>query len=296
MYDVLIVGAGPAGLSAALLLGRCRRRVLICDSGRPRNAVTPALHGFLTRDGIPPPELRRLGRRELRRYSIEVRPMLVTSVRRTPRGYAARFRNAPPAEARFLVLATGVVDLLPDIDGFRALYGRGVFHCPYCDGWEHRDGRLAAYGRGASGASLALSLRTWSRNVVLLTDGPPRMMPATLARLARHGVALRTGRISRLVGHGRLERIEFRAGTGLACDALFFQSGKVQRSRLAEELGCRFTSKGSIRVHAFERAGPPGLYVVGDASPGTQMAMTAAAEGLRAAVAINAELNARDFP
>ena len=291
MFDVIIIGAGPAGLSAALMLGRCRRRVLLCDSDRPRNAASRALHGYLTRDGIAPMELRRLGRRELRRYAVTYRRTMVTSVARRRGRFVAVDRQGRRAEAPFLILATGVVDELPPIDGFRRFYGAGVFHCPYCDGWEQQDRRLAAYGRGSSGATLALALRGWSRDVALLTDGPPRMMPATLERLKRHGVELHAGRIARVEGRRVLERVVFRDGTSLRRDAVFFQGSKFQRSRLCAALGCAFTSKGVVRVRRFETAGPEGLFVIGDASAGTQLAITSAAEGARAAVAVNESLN-----
>ncbi len=296
MYDALIVGAGPAGLSAALLLGRCRRRVLVCDGGRPRNFASRALHGYLTRDGIPPRALRRLGREELRRYPVTLRSAVVAAVRRRRGHYEATLDDGSVRKATFLVLATGVVDELPPVDGFRRFYGAGVFHCPYCDGWEQRDRALAAYGRGVGGMKLALALLTWSRRVVLLTDGPPRAAPGTLERLRRHRVALVTAPIARLAGGRSLERVEFRNGTSLRCDALFFRGAKYQRSRLSATLGCRFTRKGAVRVRNFERAGPEGLYVIGDASTGSQMAITAAAEGVRAAISINEALERREHP
>lgn len=296
VYDALIVGGGPAGLSAALLLGRCRRKVLVCDAGRPRNTASRALHGYLTRDGIPPLELRRLGREELRRYRVAVRRTMVTSIRRTKDRFVAGLANGDREEALFVVLATGVVDFLPPIEGFRPLYGKGVFHCPYCDGWEQKDRRLAAYGRGAAGAALAVSLRTWSREVVLLTDGAARLQPASARRLERHGIEVRRERIRRLVGDDRLRRVEFRQGPALDMDALFFQGGKVQRSPLCKALGCTFTRKGAVRVLKAERAGPAGLFVIGDASAGIQMAIAAAADGIRAAVAINQAINQRMFP
>src|SRR5687768_7612451 len=146
-YDVLIVGGGPAGLSAALVLGRCRRRVLVCDAGRPRNAASHGLHGFLTRDGIKPSEFLEIARQQLRPYdTVELKQTEVTSARRLANGFELTLANGESVSARKLLLATGVVDELPALDGLPDFYGRSVFHCPYCDGWEVRDQPLAIYG------------------------------------------------------------------------------------------------------------------------------------------------------
>src|SRR5437870_1210687 len=171
MYDVVVVGGGPAGLSAALMLGRCRRRVLVCDVGEPRNRATRALHGYLTRDGTPPREFLDLGRRELPEYGVEFRCVGVTGAAPVDDHYRLELADGSEERTRYLLIATGVVDDLPGVRGFEECYGRSVFHCPYCDGWEWRDARIAAFGRGRHGIGLALGLRTWSRDTVLCTDG-----------------------------------------------------------------------------------------------------------------------------
>ncbi len=160
MFDVVVVGGGPAGLSAALMLGRCRRRVLVCDDRRPRNAASRALHGYLTRDGIAPAELNALGRAELEQYGIQVRESVVTSVEREGETFRISLADHRAEHARFVLIATGVVDDVPAVEGLADCYGRSVFHCPYCDGWERRDRVLGALGRGRRGMSLALSLKT----------------------------------------------------------------------------------------------------------------------------------------
>jgi thioredoxin reductase len=287
VYDVLIVGGGPAGLSAAMLLGRCRRSVLLCDEGRPRNAASRALHGYLGRDGVAPLDLLRLGRAEVRRYGIEVRRARVTDVVCHGRGYRLRTSDGRRADGRYLILATGMRDALPPAPGFRAFYGRGVFHCPYCDGWEHRDAPLAAYAPRGRGAMLALKLLAWSRDVVLLTDGrlPPRGRLGE--RLARHGVRVEREPLARLEGDAVLRRVVLGNGRSVPCRALFFQGPPFQASPLAERLGCAFTRKGAVRTGPHEEGARPRLYVVGDASHDVQFVIIAAAEGTRAAYAIH---------
>ena len=289
-YDAVIVGGGPAGLSAALVLGRCRRRVLLCDSGRPRNAAAREIHGFLTRDGVAPAELRRIARRQLEPYGVELVRGEATGARRTKGGFTVALAGARKVRTRTLLLATGVVDRLPAVEGLAALYGRRVFHCPYCDGWEARGRPLAVYGRGKSGVGLALSLLTWSGDVALVTDGPSRLSASLEERLARRGIPVLTGKIARLEERARGFDVVFAKGRRVARGALFFSTGQVHSCDLPRRLGCRFTRKGAIRTDRFERTGVPGLYVAGDASRDVQLAIVAAAEGAKAAIAINREL------
>ena len=172
MLDVIIVGAGPAGLSAALILGRCRRKVLVCDNGKPRNRVSKRVSGFLTRDGMPPAELRRVGREQLALYdSVEIRDITVVDARCRDYGFEVELEDGTRLTTRKLLLATGVIDDLPPIEGAEAFYGRGLHHCPYCDGWELRDQPLAVYGGGASAKGMALELTMWSRDLALCANG-----------------------------------------------------------------------------------------------------------------------------
>lgn len=293
-----MVGAGPAGLSAALILGRCRRRVLVCDAGRPRNARARALHGFLTRDGLAPLELLRIARTQLRRYgSVSLRRTEVTDVRpRDGGGFDVIVADGPPLRARFVLLATGVVDELPDVPGIADYYGRGVFHCPYCDGWEHRDRPLVVYGRGRKGAGLAEELLVWSRQVALCTDGDRRLGLADRRRLARLGIEVHEERIRRISGRrGRLERVELAGGRVIECRGLFLASGQHQRSPLAQRLGCAVTRKGALKTSRFEMTNVKGVFAAGDCSRDVQLVVIAAAEGARAAFAMNRELTRRDL-
>lgn len=297
MFDVVIVGAGPAGLSAALILGRCRRQVLICDTGKHRNAHSQALHGFLTRDGIAPSEFLRVAREQLRTYNtLEFREIEVIDAAQDDNTFRVTLEDGTCVTSRKLLLATGVVDELPTIEGISALYGRSLYHCPYCDGWEVRDAPLAVYGKGEQGSKLALELTLWSRDLVLCTDGPAEFAEKDLRRLTRNGIAVREERIARLEGSdGHLERIVFTNGDALPRRAMFVSTQERQHSDLPQKLGTPFTRNGAVHTGEYEETNVPGLFVAGDASRRVQLAIIAAAEGAEAAFAINTELLKEDL-
>jgi thioredoxin reductase len=288
--DVIIVGGGPAGLSAALVLGRCRRRTILFDAGHPRNEASHALHGYLTRDGIPPAEFLKIGREQLARYdTIEIRSAKVTGVERGDGRFTASIEGGEQFSSRMLLLATGLVDELPQIEGFQQFYGVTAHNCPYCDGWEHRDQPLAVLGCSKDAADLALELLLWSKDVILCTNGQPECGREVLDPMKRNGVRIIDTPIKRLEGTGdKLERIRFADGSELARTAVFFSPGQHQRSRLAEQLGCEFCEADRC-VQCGENAATnvPGVYAAGNATRGVQLVIAAAAEGMQAAFAIN---------
>ncbi len=295
MVDVVVVGGGPAGLSAALMLGRCRRRVLLLDLGRPRNRSSHALHGYLTRDGIAPSAFIELGRAELGRYGVEQRAIGVTGAKLAGDHYRVSLNDGTEEDARYLLIATGVVDDLPAIPGFADCYGRSIFHCPYCDGWERRDRPLAAFGRGAAVTGLALGLKTWSGDVVVCTHGA-RLAKPLRERLARNGISVRTEPIAELEhADGALSRVVFATGDSLPREALFFATGQHPQSKLAITLGCTLNRRGTVKTGAACDTNVPRLYVAGDASRDAQFVVVAAAEGVKAACAINKALQLEEL-
>jgi thioredoxin reductase len=296
-YDVLVIGAGSAGLSAALTLGRCRRRVLLADGGPTRNAPSAAVHSFFTRDGIRPTALLHLGREQLAPYpTVEVREFKVTALAKLAHGFRATGQtdrdHSATITVRRVLLATGVEDVLPPLPGFRELWGSSVLHCPYCHGYEVRDQPLAVYGQGKAVVGLALLMSRWSSDVVVVTNGPSHLTEYARQRLRRQHIAVREEPIARLVGtaRGGMRCVEFTDGTYLERSALFLHPPQEQRSPLAATLGARLTSKGAVWVDKQAQTTVPGLYAAGDMVPGQQQALLAAASGSKAAICLNEAL------
>ena len=259
MYDAIVVGGGPAGLSAALVLGRARRRVLVVDGGEPRNAPAAAAHGVFTRDGTLPDELLRIGREQLRPFlTVELRATEATAAERVPDGFAVTLGEGSTERARKLILATGVRDELPDIPGFRELFGRGVFHCPYCHGWEACDQPLAVYANGEVAMHLAPLVRNWSADVVLLTDGPAEISADDRAKLAGLNIRIREERVARIEEEpDDLRGIVFASGDSLARCGMFVRPRIHPRTCLAEQLGCALVEAGGLPRVDRGRRDPP---------------------------------------
>ena len=296
-YDVVVVGGGPAGLSAGLVLGRSRRRVLICDTGKPRNAVAHASHSFFTRDGIEPAQLLQIGRDQLRPYeSVQFRSVEVIDVKAQPHHFEVMFKDGERVTARKLLLTTGVIDELPDIEGFRAFWGSSIFHCPYCHGWEVRDQPLALYGNGQIGFHLTTLLRGWSNDLVLCTDGPAELDEAERKLFSKYNIPIREERIMRVEGQkGQLERIVFTDGSSLARKAIFFRPNQRQHSDLPQKLGCEIDSNGLVKVDELGQTSVANVYAAGDMSRRMQQIVQAVSSGAMAASAINNALLAEDF-
>ena len=267
VLDAVIVGGGPAGLSAALVLGRARKRVLILDTGRPANAASAhPIGGLLSQADVSPAELRRTGRDQLTELpTVEVRDGAVMDAVPTSDGLEIRLDDGS-AVTRSVVLAHGLRYDPPPVPGIKGLWGQSVFHCPFCDGWEVRDRPLAFHGNGPGAARSALVLAGWSNDVVLCTDGPAQL-DGEREVLAAAGVRIREEPIRELIGaEGQLDRIEFAAGPAEQRAALFVRTRREQPNALAEALGCRLSDGGTIETDIDGRTGVPGIYAAGDAA------------------------------
>lgn len=290
-YDAIIIGGGPAGLSAALLLGRCRRRVLVYDSEKYRNRHSMSLHCFLGHDGRPPKELLALARSQLVSYdNVEFARATVDTVRAADGSFHVAPSCGQSADCRKLIVASGMEDELPSVPGLPELFGHSVHVCPYCDGWEHRDAGIAVYGRGEKGAALARLLTQWSKDVVWCTDGEP-LPPDQGTTFAAAGIKAMEQRIARLEGSdGKLQRVVFSDGSSLPRQGLFFSTGQHPRSPLLHALGCAFDENGGVVCGDDGKTSVEGVYAAGDVSRDVQLAVIAAAEGARAALAVNKAL------
>ena len=264
-YDAVIVGGGPAGLSAALVLGRARKRVLVVDDERPANAASQGVGGLLGHDRVKPADLRESGRRQLEQHAnVEFRRGTVEDAEKVQGAFVVRSSAGPAVRAHAIVLAHGLRYDPPRLRGIEELWGSSVFHCAFCDGWEVRDRPLAFHGSGPRAVRSALVLAGWTDDVVLCTDGAPDPGDPLLGAA---GVRVRTEPIARLAGTGgRLTQIEFTHGPAERRDALFVNTRRDQPNRLAASLGCEFTAAGTVLADADGRTTVAGVYAAGDAA------------------------------
>jgi thioredoxin reductase len=295
VWDCIVVGAGPAGLNAALVLGRARRRVLILDDGQPRNYATQEMHGVLGHDGMDPSDLRARGRAEIARYEVELVAAEVEDAAVIDGGVRLAWAQGADV-ARTVLLATGMLDEVPDIPGIAEIWGTSAHTCPYCDGFEHRDERLAVLAAGARGEHLAVLLHQWSDDVVLLTDGPHALEADQLARLKALDIPIVETPVLTLDGDGtgRLQRVRLDDGRTLGRDALFFYAGWHLRTELARTLECGLPEDGSIAVDASQATTVDRIYAAGNCTDPRALVPAAAGSGVTAAVAINARLSFED--
>jgi thioredoxin reductase len=294
LRDVVIVGGGPAGLSAALVLGRARRRVLVVDAGRPANRVSDAIGGLLGHSDSPA-ALRRSGLRQLRDLpTVDVIEGEALDARLSSDGVEvaiARSSGVWDLHARSLLLANGLHYEPPAIPGLEPLWGRSVFHCVFCDGWEVADKPIALHARGRGATRLALLMRGWSDDVLLCTDGPDGISDSDRLELAEAGVRVREERIARLDSQRRrLRRIVFERGAPEAREALFVRPRRTQPSAIAERLGLELDDHELIPADASGRTEIPGVYVAGDAAAPVRSVAIAIGSGSRVGTAMAADL------
>ncbi|MCC3371999.1 NAD(P)/FAD-dependent oxidoreductase [Cohnella sp. REN36] len=291
--DVAIIGGGPAGLSAALILGRSRKRAAVIDEGRPRNAVTREAHGFLTRDGISPSEFRGIAKEQLGKYpSVSLLEDTVVSIEGEDGRFLLKTAQGEMITSRKLLFAVGMKDRPLNIPGLSEVYGKSAFVCPYCDGWELKDESLVVISRGAALMHFAPLLSGWTKRFVVCTNGPDELSEAEREDLRNHQVPLFDSPIRSIDSSaGMVNQVVLEDGTTLPCTGIFFKSELVPGSDLPQSLGCRVSDAGVVSVDEFGKTSVPGIYAAGDAASQAHQAIAAAASGTMAAASINHELN-----
>ncbi|MDX6209063.1 MAG: hypothetical protein QOE24_1454 [Frankiales bacterium] len=297
-YDVVVVGGGAAGLSAALTLSRARRSVLVVDAGEPRNAPAAGVHGFLSRDGVPPAELLAAGQDEVLRYGGEVLVGSATGARRTGGGFEISV-DAQTVRGRRLLVTTGLVDELPDIPGLRERWGRDVLHCPYCHGWEVRDQAIGVLAAGPLSVHQAQLFRQWSADVRLFTHTHEAPAGEELEQLQARGIAVVPGEVVEVVIQGEhLAGVRLADGAVVRIGALVIGARMAARSEVLDSLGVKATDlvQADHVVGSYVAADPtgltsaPGVWVAGNVADLRAQVMTAAADGVKVGAAINADL------
>jgi len=292
LLDVIIVGGGPAGLNAAVVLGRCQRKVLLFDTDYQRNRLSHGIHNYLTRDCMLPEAFIDIGQKEIKKYAVVLKKKQIVNVSKREDGiFILKDSNGAFYCSKKILITTGVIDHLPEVEGFKEFYGRSIFHCPYCDAWEVRNKKIAVYAKNKNGFELALSLSTWSKSIKYFTDGKKYLKPEEIEILGQYNIPIIIDPIYKLEDrNGKLQKILLKNGKKYTCDALFFVNGYSPQSNLVEQLGANITKKKMVVTNKYQQTNVPGVFVAGDADKDMHFVVIAAAEGAKAAVVINKEL------
>lgn len=298
MLAVVIVGGSSAGLSAALILGRSLREVVVIDDQKPCNRFSRASHGFLTRDGIPPSELIQTAYDQLERYPTVTRKTATAlHIEKNETGFDVTCSDASRLQARVVLLATGLHDELPPLAGIEGLWGKSVFHCPYCDGYEVRGKAVLVYGLDETVMHLVMMLRNWTDNLTLCVGDGWKLTTAQRERLTRYGINVVEQAITALESaDSQIQAVRFADGTSLRCDALFVRPRTTHRTTFAHDLGCAVNENNVVQVDVRGRTSVEGVYAAGDLSSPVRSVAIAVAQGAAAGYGINADLIERDFP
>jgi thioredoxin reductase len=290
-YDVAVIGGSAAGLSAALVLSRARRKVLVVDGGAPRNAPAAHMHGFLSRDGLEPGELLAVGRGEVEAYGGELVGGTVTEVVPNGRaGFWLLLSDGRRLASRRVLVATGLSDEMPDIEGLTERWARDVLHCPYCHGWEVRDQRLGVLGGTPEAVRYAQIVRQWADDVVYFTSADS-LTARERAQLVARAIGVVEGTVLRVVvTDDHLHGVELDDGRLVPRDAVFVPPRFVPNNKLLVGLGCDLDESGWVTIDQTGRTSVPGVWAAGNVANPRAQVITAAGEGSAAAIAMNADL------
>jgi thioredoxin reductase len=296
-YDVIIVGGSYAGLSAAMTLGRSMRNVLVIDSGKPCNRFTPHAHNFITHDGTTPAEISAEAKRQVLLYdTVTVVDDLALTGHAYDSGFEITTEKGKHYQAKKLLFATGITDILPAIEGIEACWGKSVLHCPYCHGYEVRNKQIAILSNGDVGYETCKHLSNWSSDVTLFTNGKSTLSQEQFLKLKAHNIAVVENEIASVEHEaGYMNRIVFKDGSQQPVDAMFTVAAFSQHCPIPEQLGCKLDEHGRIETDEMRTTSIPGVYAAGDNSGMFRALAGAIAAGCTAGAAINRALISEAF-
>jgi thioredoxin reductase len=296
MFDAIVIGGSSAGLSAALVLGRALRHALVLDDGKPCNRFSHASHGFLTRDGVTPAELVGIAREQLQPYeTVMLRQTTAERVTTDDGGFVVTLSDGTSERTQAVLLATGLRDTLPDVPGLANFWGRGVYHCPYCDGYEQRGRAVVVYGTQESALHQAMMLSQWTDNLTLCTDGAFVIADEVRAQYRRQGIRIVETPVTGVRGDEAIRGLTLADGSALSCDAMFIRPATSHRTSFAYDLGCAVSETGVVQADMLGRTSVPGVYAAGDIASPLRSVANAVAQGFAAAAGINYDLIHADF-
>lgn len=299
LFDCAIIGGGPAGLNAALVLGRARRNTVLFDNDNPRNAVTQESHGFITRDGVKPQEFREIAHKDIGKYpSVVYEKKQITSVIKNDHLFELTSSENEIYQSKTIIISTGLKDVLPEIDNISEYYGKSLFNCPYCDGWELRDKPLVVIiEEQTQGFHFIQTIYNWSKDLIVCTNGKSIFNSEQKHLINNKGIKIMENKIKNFEGkNGQMEKIYFENGDSVIRKGGFVLPQPIQASDFASKLGCEYNSLGGISVDFYGRTNIQGVYAAGDASVfAPAQLIIAAADGLKAAAGVNRDLIQKEF-
>lgn len=296
--DVVIAGGGPGGLNAALVLGRSLKKVLVIDEDKPRNSATLRSHGFLTRDGASPDEIREMAREQLKTYpNVTFIKDVVEDVERKNGLFMVKTKNGKMASGRKMIFATGMKDHLPDIPGLDKVYGKTVFHCPYCDGWERQHDPIALFADGKALLPFVKLIFNWSKDLIVFSNGPAGITAEEKKQLMHYNIQLIETPIANLQStDGQLENVVLQNGDSIRRTGGFMAStGERQGSSLPARLGIRLNDQHEYVTGQHGQTEIKDLFIIGDAKNTFTSLVGAASQGYEAAVKINGDFAAENW-
>src|SRR5690625_49118 len=298
ILDCAVIGGGPAGLNAALVLGRSRRKTILFDDNKPRNTVTSESHGFITRDGINPQELKRIAQEELSNYpDVRTEKQRVHRINKENSLFKVETESGKVYSAKKIILATGFQEVLPDIPQVKDFYGKSLFNCPFCDGWELRDRPLAVITDDPKALHLAKLVSNWTDDLIVFTNGKEVISPEEQELLKSKDIRINEKKIAAFIGEeGMLEKIQFEDGTSVLREGGFITTEWIQAASFKSSLEYTLNEQGGIATDSWQRTETEGVFACGDTRiAGPCQLIIAAAEGCMAAMSVNAALTEEKF-